>query len=418
MDLSGSLRPLLLATRWLGRSPRRDPPQLGAHANADEVAPFEGYVRLVYQSLAVFRFFSFAMGTGLVFGLDPGEQPQFRLGLVVGAVGLYNVLRVVWRVRPLRYGDAVQWALLAVDAALAISLILLTEGLDSPFLMYSLSPILMASLLMDIRSARLIAGASALSISGAHVAAGLDVGKFPWVLSGNYLAFSLLYTAVCLLITYLPFVANLNWQRRVRAESLSAERGRLRREVHDNVAQTLAFLSLKVRVAEDRASRSKRALTAGDVREIGSAVEKAYVAVRDYLDGTDEREPNATLTAELESIVEQWSRDTKVQAGFAVSGEEAELPSRVTFQLAQIAREALANAAKHAYATRVRVSLDCTPSNLTLRVADNGRGFSTASGPRGHGMNIMSERAALVDGSLDITSTPGEGTEVLVTYSR
>jgi signal transduction histidine kinase len=237
-------------------------------------------------------------------------------------------------------------------------------------------------------------------------------------LSGNYLVLSSLYWAVCFLIVSLPFVANLNWQRRVRSESLATERQRLRREVHDNVAQTLAFLSLKIQRAEQRAAEGRIAITERDVAEIGSVVERAYLAVRDYLDGADE-EGEGPLAANLTSMTGQWSRDTGLPLELSATGEEGELPANTKFQLLQVTKEALANVAKHAYPNHVWVDLECSPEAVTIRVRDDGRGFS-AAGIRGHGMGIMSERTSMAGAGteLDISSTLGEGTEVVVSFTR
>ena len=178
--------------------------------------PIETYVSAIWQFLAVFRFLSFAMGVGLAYTLNLTDQPLVKQALLIGVVGLYNMARVIWRFSPGAYTTAVSWLALASDAALSVILVLLTGGLDSAFLIYSLAPILTASLIMDARSAIAVAAVSGISISGAYIAAGLGIGTFQWILSGNYLAFSLLYVAVCLFIAYLPFLANLNWQRRVR----------------------------------------------------------------------------------------------------------------------------------------------------------------------------------------------------------
>ena len=379
--------------------------------------PVELYVHAIFQSLAVYRFMSFTMGAGLVFGLNPAGSRSIALLVMVGIVGLYNIYRVAVRFDPTKHRLVTRWLALGIDVALAVTLILMSDGLDSPFLLYSLSPVLTASLLMELRSAVQAAGVLALSISGPYLSAGFGVGDYPWVLSRNYLAFSLLYSAVCLLMAYLPFLANLNWQRRVRAESLHSEWLRLRREVHDNVAQTLAFLSLKVKRAEERASEPQNVLSAGDVKEIGSAVERAYLAVRDYLDGAEEAVDNTPLGSGLKAMVDQWKRDTGLSVVTVTTGDEQQLPPRVKYQLLQITREALANVAKHSYATNVRVDLEFTSKDVTLRVRDDGRGFST-SGGRGHGMEIMNERTALVGGSLTIRSAPDEGSEVVVAFPR
>ena len=398
---------------WFGQSPSNQPTPGGAITQSQQM---ERYVNTVSQSVAVFRLVSFAMGAGLVFALNPSDRPTVVLGMVVLLVGLYNVYRILWRFDPAKPVNLVRWLSLGVDLCLSVVLIIVSGGLDSPFLIYSLSPILTASLLMNLKTAVTVAAVSALSVSGVHAAAGLGISDLPWVLSGNYLVLSLLYWAVCFLIVNLPFLANLNWQRRVRSESLAMERQRLRREVHDSVAQTLAFLSLKMRRAEQRTAQGRIAITKQDVADIGSIVERTYLAVRDYLDGADE-EGEGPLTVNIPAVADQWSRDTGLPVKVSTTGVEGELPTNVKFQLVQVTREALANVAKHAYPNHVWVDLDCSPKVVTIRIRDDGRGFSTA-GIKGHGMGIMSERTAMAGADLDINSTLGEGTEVVISFTR
>jgi len=394
----------------------RGPTRNGQQGDSIWSQPLERYVGVVSQSLAVFRFLSFALGAGLVFALNPSDRQPLVLGPMVLLVGLFNVYRILWRFDPAQPRVAAQWISLGVDTSLSISLTLISGGLDSPFLIYSLSPMLTASLLMSLRGALAAATISAISVSGAHVLAGIGMVNLPELLGENYLVLALLYSAICLLVVGLPFLANLNWQRRVRLESLAVERQRLRREVHDNVAQTLAFLNLKMKLAENRAAQGKSPITERDVAEIGSIVERTYLAVRDYLDGTDE-EGDDPLAIRLPAITEQWSRDTGLQVAISVSGEEGDLPVQVKFQLLQVTREALANVAKHAYPGHVWVDLSCEPEQVTIRVRDDGRGF-VPSGLNGHGIGIMNERTAMAGASLDINSTPGAGTEIVVTYAR
>jgi len=375
----------------------------------------ERYVVAVLQSLAVFRFVSFALGSALVFFLNAGELDSSVLGSLVLVVGVFNVYRILWRFNPSNPKSYVEWASLCADVALSVTLILFSGGLDSPFLIYSLSPILTASLLLTMRGAVAIAWVSVLSVSGAHLLTGLDANDLPWLLSRNYPVLSLLYSAVCLLVVSLPFLANLNWQNRVRAESLASERQRLRREVHDNVAQTLAFLSLKMKIANQRSSQGRSPITEQDVAEIGSIVERTYLTVRDYLDGNQE-ESRGPLRQQLSEIINQWSRDTGLSVQLDVNGDEGDLETGVKFQLLQVTREALANVAKHAYPKNVWVILDCSVGRVKIRVIDDGRGFDSTE-IKGHGMGIMSERANMAGGDLSIESSPGYGTTVTLDYT-
>ena len=176
------------------------------------------------------------------------------------------------------------------------------------------------------------------------------------------------------------------------------------------------LLSLKMKLAEQRAARSRVPITEQDVAEIGSIVERTYLAVRDYLDGNEE-ESEGPMRARLDVVAQEWSRDTGMPISVSANGEEGGLSPQVKFQLVQVAREALANVAKHANPTNVWLDLECTPTAVSIRVRDNGRGF-VSTGIRGHGMGIMNERAAMAGADLCIDSTPGEGTEVVVAYPR
>jgi signal transduction histidine kinase len=330
------------------------------------------------------------MGVGLVFVLDSAEVFPVRQGMVVAVVGLYNMARVLWRFNPAVHHPLVTGLTLGMDVLLCLVLVLMTNGLDSPFLIYSLAPILTASLLMDTRSALAVAVAMVLTVPGAYVVSQLGVGDYPWILSGNYLALSVLFTAVCLLIGYLPFLSNLNWQRRVRHESMATERRRLRREVHDNIAQTLAFLSLKVKRAEERASSPGSAISGRDVVEIGSMVERAYLAVRDYLDETYDIGIGEPLETSLAIAVQQWSRDTGLPVQMSLADAQDRLSASAKLQLLQIAREALANVAKHAGPSQIWVAVEYDADELTMRIKDDGAGFSDSQ-PQGHGLDTMRE---------------------------
>ena len=147
----------------------------------------DAYVNLVFQALAVFRFFSFAMGAGLAFALNLGDDAPIGQVSFVVVVGLYNTFRVLWRFNRTGHSGVVGWLLLVSDVGLSVLLVVMTDGLDSAFLIYSLSPILTAGLLMDVRSAMVVAVISGLSITGGYVAAGLGIGTFQWILNGNYL---------------------------------------------------------------------------------------------------------------------------------------------------------------------------------------------------------------------------------------
>jgi PAS domain S-box-containing protein len=122
------------------------------------------------------------------------------------------------------------------------------------------------------------------------------------------------------------------------------------------------------------------------------------------------------LAAALTNYVKDWSGRVNIAAELHTSGlREQRLPSEVETTLYRIAQEALTNAAKHSRAGNVDVILERRTNHVFLIVEDDGVGFEPgASGDNGFGLLGMRERAALVGATLQIESSPGQGTTILV----
>jgi signal transduction histidine kinase len=92
------------------------------------------------------------------------------------------------------------------------------------------------------------------------------------------------------------------------------------------------------------------------------------------------------------------------------------LPEAIETALYRVVQEALTNASRHARATWVRIEVECDADRLRCVISDDGVGFDVASCDRGSGLGLkgMRERLSAVEGTLQIASTPGEGTQILV----
>jgi signal transduction histidine kinase len=125
------------------------------------------------------------------------------------------------------------------------------------------------------------------------------------------------------------------------------------------------------------------------------------------------------LPAALSEAAYQWTAGSPVQISVDVEGESRPLPEETEQHLLRIAQEAVTNAVKHARASRVSIHLEMAGRKLSLRVADNGKGFEqdeAFSELGGHfGLLGMRERAERLGGELRLHSEPGHGTEVAVT---
>lgn len=202
-----------------------------------------------------------------------------------------------------------------------------------------------------------------------------------------------------------------------RDAGAAAERERLARELHDTIAQDLTGLVLLAQRAR-RSGGDPEVLaliedvareTLGETRALVAA--GAAVAGATATGGADDR---LDLSGALDRLAERFERETGVVVSIARAERDpldgSVLPRDVEVVVLRCAQEALANARKHARASRIEIAIGRTPDAVTLRVADDGIGFDPAAARDGFGLAGMRDRLALVEGSLDVASAPGRGT--------
>lgn len=210
-------------------------------------------------------------------------------------------------------------------------------------------------------------------------------------------------------------------RRQAELAAARAERERLARNLHDNLAQTLSFLNL-------RADRLEELIAAGAVEEAAAvlgemrmATARAYDQVRDALTGLRAAPLNGqALLDSLRGCVAEMRSLTGLAIELICEGVGDGLPlSPVAQQQAlHIVREALTNAWRHAHARSVRVTVRRTPTMVTFTVADDGCGFDPAAvDETTHlGLTIMQARAERSGGRLVVDTAPGAGTRVIATF--
>jgi signal transduction histidine kinase len=194
-----------------------------------------------------------------------------------------------------------------------------------------------------------------------------------------------------------------------------AERARLAREIHDGLAQTLGYLKLRLAQVVNwlTSEETRRARTGLD--EVRDLLAEAYVDAREAIDGLRLKPGSGKLHEWLEQSLLDFQSLAAVQVE-APPPPELTLPAEVQTQLLRIVQETLSNIRKHAEATYVRLDWQVDEYWLTLRIADDGRGFdpSDVAPVSRHGLQIMRERAELLDADFQIVSRPDEGTRVII----
>ena len=223
-----------------------------------------------------------------------------------------------------------------------------------------------------------------------------------WISTGD--GFQLLFYGA-LLLGAMHEIASY-WHSAIQVAVLE-ERRRIARDLHDGLAQEIAYIDRNLRSLEplerDRGERLKR---------LRQAVERAKLESRQALGAL-----SGPVDEPLDVVLARAAADVADRLGATleldvVSGARAS-PARAE-SLVRIACEAVTNAARHSGEHRVALTLDHAGDGLRLRVRDSGRGFDPAAPTSGFGLISMRERARAVDGRLRVESAPGRGTTVEV----
>jgi len=213
-------------------------------------------------------------------------------------------------------------------------------------------------------------------------------------------------------------IENARLHQQVADYAVVQERDRIGRDLHDGIIQSLYAVSLSLEdVPEMMASAPREA-----EGRVDGAIDSLQVSIRElrnFIYGLrPETFDGADAPAGIVALGEEFRYNTLVETDIAVDPEAGRGVSAADgAQLLQLAREALSNAARHARATHVELTLRREPTGPTLVIADDGVGFD-ASGPAAaghHGLANMAARAEAMGGTLRVRSTPGEGTRITVT---
>jgi signal transduction histidine kinase len=214
-------------------------------------------------------------------------------------------------------------------------------------------------------------------------------------------------------------IDNARLYERAQQLAIVEERGRLARDLHDSVTQSLYGVTLYTEAAVRLLSSGQVELAADHLNEVRSTAQEALREMRLLIFELRPLRPpileEAGLVAALEARLETVEDRAGVETTFDVQ-VKGKLPAEIEKELYRIGQEALNNALKHAQAGCVTVSLRHDQNTVVLEITDDGTGFdpNAAREEGGLGLDGMEERAAQLGGQLMVQSSPGAGTCVRV----
>jgi|JI10StandDraft_1071094.scaffolds.fasta_scaffold13831_3 two-component system nitrate/nitrite sensor histidine kinase NarX len=194
------------------------------------------------------------------------------------------------------------------------------------------------------------------------------------------------------------------------------ERSVIARELHDSIAQSLSYLKIQV-------TRLERSLDQGlnpndIVDELKRGLSGAYRELRELIVTFRLRIDERGLNTALVETAQEFSQKLHFTVSLKNNLSGIVLSANEELHVLRIVREALSNIERHAAATSAKVSVSVDEFKaVTVRVEDDGVGFDPKQTPVNHfGVNIMSDRAMILAGRLEIESAPGRGTVITLQF--
>jgi len=200
----------------------------------------------------------------------------------------------------------------------------------------------------------------------------------------------------------------------IRAQE--SERRRISHQLHDDLSQKLASISLIIsRLRRKPPSESEMMV------QLTNLYEQTHDLSNDIRQLSHDLHPatleHLGLADALRSYISEFQNEEGIPTSFTCQLSSDEMSFEVSVCLYRVTVEALRNIARHSRARSVAVTLTEDEEFVTLQVVDSGHGFDVEIAKRGNGLGLLSaeERVKLLQGTFDVSSTPGDGTRVTIT---
>lgn len=209
-----------------------------------------------------------------------------------------------------------------------------------------------------------------------------------------------------------------NSRKQAALNATLTERQRLTSELHDEAAQTMNLLSLKVGELDDRLPPGEKERTIPELDEIKKLIDRTQAQMRMAFSGMSAVLTNKEnhISRDLRNFLAEFSSTSGIRVDLTLDDTSSlELPQILQKQVMYIFREALTNVKRYANVKKVEVQFRYVNNSLHLEVNDEGRGFDPSLARSDHhlGLSVMQARTERIGGILEIETAPGAGTRVI-----
>ncbi len=201
--------------------------------------------------------------------------------------------------------------------------------------------------------------------------------------------------------------------------SLMNERTMLANQIHDSLAQTLAYAKMRLTVLNEALAENDQASANRYLGDVEEAVDMAYSELRNLITQFRDRIDPRGLVPALQEMAASFRKKANADVDFLNVAQDVVLTPEEEVQVFHIIQESLYNICKHARARHVIITLDLHEGQYVVNVADDGVGLQSSPGSsvgKSFGLTIMRERAAKLNGMLTIESRPAGGTIIRLSF--
>lgn len=375
--------------------------------------------KTIFIFLATYRGLTLVVAVAISFFVGRAGFLTWPDSILIGLVGIYSIFKIF---HPLyRYGrNLLNYLDFGFDLTLAAGLILFTGGIVSPFLLYTLSPLLSSAVLFPPKPTFSVVGLLAVTL----IISQMLLGGAPTTLAYSFqglsispLSISALFALLIglFLLAGLPYFMNINTSQQVKMQAISQERKRLSRDMHDGVAQTLGIIRWRLQLTAKKLAAGNDQQALNDIGEINRMVGGAQQEVRASIEQLRHNmDGEQGFVPALAQYITEFNENYNIECKLNLDDGKLSLPVLAEFELLCVVQEALTNIRRHAQASNVEISFSTEDKEAVLRIKDDGRGFDAKTVSRGYGFVVMGERAKSIGANFSLTTSPGCGTEIIV----